>query len=148
MNFIHVPELDVNPSLSPGSVLARQNRRRLGSAACRLQECVRRRIREGKDNVMIRKSIIALAAVATLGLAALASGPASARGHFGGHFGGHMRMGGFRMGGFHQMAFRHRFFVRRFAVIRAPIFIGNGCWRVRWVHVHHHWRRHRIWVCG
>src|SRR5450631_389651 len=110
MNFIHVPELDVNPPLSPGSVLARQSRPRLGSASCWLQECDRRRIREGKDNVMFRKSIIALAAVATLGLAALASGPASARGHFGGHFGGHMRMGGIhRMGGFHQMAFRHRF---------------------------------------
>jgi hypothetical protein len=147
MNFIHVPELGVNPPLSPGSVPARQNGPRLGSAACRLQECVRRRIREGKDNVMFRKSIIALAATATLGLAAFASGPAAA--HWGGHRGGHMHMGGFhRMGGFHQMAFRHRFFVRRFAVIRAPIFIGNGCWRVRWVHVHHHWRRHRFWVCG
>ena len=101
---------------------------------------------------MFRKSIIALAAAATLGLAGLASGPAEA--HWGGgHMGGHMHMGGFhRMGAFHmraypRFAFRHRFFVRRFAVIRAP-FLIDGCWRVRWVHFHHHWRRHRVWVCG
>jgi hypothetical protein len=111
---------------------------------------------EGKDIAMFRKSIIALAAAATLGLAALASGPAEARGghgghgggHFGGHMGGHMHMGGFRhVGGFHQMAFRHRFFARRFAVIRAPLFIDDGCWRVRRGHFRHHWRRHRFWVC-
>jgi hypothetical protein len=109
---------------------------------------------EGKDYAMFRKSIIALAAAATLGLAALASGPAEARGHFGGHMGGHMHMGGFRhVGAFHmrtypRFAFRHRFFVHRFAVIRAPLLIDSGCWRIRWVHFHHHWRRHRVWVCG
>lgn len=107
---------------------------------------------EGKDNAMFRKSIIALAAAATLGLAALASGPAEAR--WGGHMGGHMHFGGFHhVGAFHmraypRFAFRHRIFVRRFAVIRAPIFIGSSCWRVRWVHVHHHWKRRRVWVCG
>jgi hypothetical protein len=109
---------------------------------------------------MFRKSIIALAAVATLGLVALASGPASAHwggGHMGGHRGGHV--GGFRMGGFHHVgafhmrayprfAFRHRVFVRRFAVIRAPIFIGNGCWRVHRVRIHRHWVRRHVWVCG
>jgi hypothetical protein len=100
---------------------------------------------------MFRKSILALAAAATLGLAALASGPAEA--HFG-HRGGHFHMGGFhRVGFFHvrahpHFAFRHRFFIRRFAVLPAPILIDSGCWRIRWVHIHHHWRRHRIWVCG
>jgi hypothetical protein len=104
---------------------------------------------------MFRKSIIALAAAATLGVTALAAGPAAARwGGHGGHMGGHMHMGGFRhVGAFHvhaypRFAFRHRFFVRRFAVLPAPILIDGGCWRVRWVHYYHHWRRHRIWVCG
>jgi hypothetical protein len=53
---------------------------------------------------MFRKSIIALAAAAALGLAALAPGPASAR------WGGGGDMGGLHLGGFHRMAFRHRFF--------------------------------------
>ena len=99
---------------------------------------------------MFRKSIIAFAAAATLGLAALASGPAEARGHFGGHMhmGGFHHMGAFHMRAFPRFAVRHRIFVRRFAVIRAPILIGPSCWRIRWVHVHHHWRRHRVWVCG
>jgi len=95
---------------------------------------------------MFRKSIIALAAAATLGLAALAPGPAEARGHF--HMGGLHRVGVFHVRAFPRFAFRHRLFVRRFAVIRAPILINTGCWRVRWVHIHHHWRRHRVWVCG
>jgi hypothetical protein len=102
---------------------------------------------------MLRKSIIALAAAAALGLVALASAPASA--HRGGHWGGghmHMHMGGFHHArAFHvhpRFAFRHRVFVHRFAVIRAPIFIGHGCWRVHWVRIHRHWARRHVWVCG
>jgi hypothetical protein len=126
--------------------------------------------REG--HAMFRKSIITLAAAAALCLVALASASA----HWGGgHRGGHM--GGFRMGGFHHMggfrhiggfrhmggfhhvgafhmrayprfAFRHRVFVHRFAVIRGPIFVGNGCWRVHWVRIHRHWEHRHAWVCG
>ena len=82
---------------------------------------------------MFRKSIIALAAAATLGLAALASGPAEAR--WGGHMGGHMHFGGFHhVGAFHmraypRFAFRHRIFVRRFAV-RIKGYVRRGVKRL------------------
>jgi hypothetical protein len=98
---------------------------------------------------MFRKSIIALAAAATLGVGALVSTPASAHwGHWGGHFGG----GHF---GFHHAFFFHRgfvghpFFIHRYAFYR-PIYIdgGYGCWRWRRVPTYwgFHWRR--VWVCG
>jgi hypothetical protein len=111
---------------------------------------------------MFRKCILTFAAAATLGAAALASTPASA--HWGGHHMGHM---GVHMVAFHQMrafprvayrqhfvvrhrlAFRHPFFFRhRFAVVRAPILIDDGCWRVHHIWTDWGWRWRRIWVCG
>jgi hypothetical protein len=114
---------------------------------------------EGKDNAMFRKSIIPLAAAATLGVAALASSPASAF-HVG-HMGGFHRMGGFhQMRAFPHVAFRQHFFVRHvafrrpifvrrhFALIRAPILLHYGCMRVHRVWTHWGWRWRRVWVCG
>ena len=98
---------------------------------------------------MFRKSIITVAAAATLGLAALAPSPASA--HRGGHY-----MGGFHhMVAFHHMrAFRHvafhrRFFIRRhFALIRTPIYVSDSCVRVYRVWTPWGPRLRRAWVCG
>jgi hypothetical protein len=110
---------------------------------------------------MFRKSIIALAAAATLGAVALA--PSSASAYWGGH-----HFGGFRVGGFHRVwaprlayhphffAVRHRFFVarhpffvrRHFAFIDAPILLDGGCWRVHRVWTPWGLRWHRVWVCG
>jgi hypothetical protein len=103
---------------------------------------------------MFRKCILALAAAATLGAAALAPGPASAR--WGGHY-----MGGHRMLAFHHVrafphtVYRQRFFVRHpffprrhFALIRAPILLGGSCWRVHHAWTPWGWRWHRMWVCG
>jgi hypothetical protein len=114
---------------------------------------------EGKDNAMFRKSIIALAAAATLGVAALASSPASAF-HVG-HMGGFHRMGAFHQTrAFPHVAFRQRVFARRvafrhpiyvrhhFALMRAPILLSTSCWRIHWVRIHRHWQRRRVWVCG
>ncbi len=98
---------------------------------------------------MFRKSIIAFAAAATLGVAALASTPASAHwGHGGGHFGG----GHF---GFHHAFFFHRgfvghpFFFHRYAFYR-PVYFddGYGCWRWRRVPTYWGWHWRRVWVCG
>jgi hypothetical protein len=49
MNFIHVPELDVNPPLSPGSVPARQNRQaiRFGFMSAARMRPVPNEAREG-----------------------------------------------------------------------------------------------------
>lgn len=112
---------------------------------------------------MFRKRIITLAAAATLGVAALASGPASA--HWGGHWGGRWG-GGHRMWAFHRVAyhpryfayhprffvrrfaFRHPYFVRRhFVLIGRPILL-DGCWRVYRVPTYWGWRWRRVWVCG
>jgi hypothetical protein len=109
---------------------------------------------------MFRPCIIALAAAATLGAAVLSPSPASAR--FGGHhMGGHRMMAFHHMRAFphtayrqrfivrHRLAFRHPFLVRRhFALIRAPILIDEGCWRVHHVWSPWGWRLRRVWVCG
>jgi hypothetical protein len=88
--------------------------------------------------MLARKSIFALAAIATLGTTALAPTSASAfgghfggghfgGGHFGGgHFGGHF--GGFHFGGGHFWGFGHRFGFYR------P---GYAHWWPRW----HYWPR-------
>jgi hypothetical protein len=122
----------------------------------------------GEDHAMLRKCIITFAAIATLGVAALASGPASARGghwgggHWGGGHWGGGHWGGGHWGGHHMLAFhhphffvrerfafRHPFFFRRhFALIGGPILIDDGCWRVRRVLTRWGWRWHRVWVCG
>jgi hypothetical protein len=107
---------------------------------------------------MFRKCIITFAAIATLGVAALASGPASA--HWGGRGGGHWgggHCGGHHMWAYHhphffvreRFAFRHPFFFRRhFALIGAPILFDDGCWRVHRVPTYWGWRWRRVWVCG
>jgi len=105
-----------------------------------------------------RKTIVALAAVASLGAFALATNDASARGFGGGggmrmggggmhvgHIGGGGRIGGVgfrRIGGigFHRPGFFHRPGIRRWP----PIFVH---------HHHPHWRwgwgwRHRYWYPG
>jgi hypothetical protein len=95
---------------------------------------------------MLRKSIIAIAAAATLGGAALTSSPASA--HWGGwshHFGGFHHAVFFRP----SVAFHRPFLFRRhFALIAGPIFVDDGCWRVRRVPTFWGWRWRRVWVCG
>jgi hypothetical protein len=100
---------------------------------------------------MFRNSIIALAATATLGVAALTPAPASAHWR-----GGHHHMWAFHhMRAFPHMAYhrrfyaRHPFFVRhRFALIGAPILLSDGC--VRTYRVFTPWgpRWRRVWVCG
>jgi len=98
---------------------------------------------------MLRKSIIALAAAATLGVTALASSPASA--HWGGW--GH----GFHHGFFfhRSVAFHHPFVLGRPFFFRRHFFAGPvlidddyGCWRVRRVPTIWGWRWRRVWVCG
>jgi hypothetical protein len=119
---------------------------------------------------MLRKTIVALAAAASIGGAvALSPTAASARmggfhggggfhaAHFGGfraaHVGGGFRtanFGGARFAAFHRPFFHHRFhrFHRfaRFGFISAPIYAYSdyGCWR--WVPTH--WGLRRVWVCG
>jgi hypothetical protein len=111
---------------------------------------------KGKDNAMFRKCIITFAALATLGVAALASGPASAR--WGGHGGGG-HWGGGHWGGGHwggHLAFHHpHFFVRERFAFRHPFFfrrhfalLDDGCWRVHRALTPWGWRWHRVWVCG
>jgi hypothetical protein len=93
---------------------------------------------------MLRKSIIALAAAAALGIGALASTPASAHwGHWGGHFGFH------RAFFFHRAFVGHPFFLHRYAFYR-PIYLddGYGCWRWRRVPTYWGWHWRRVWVCG
>jgi hypothetical protein len=111
---------------------------------------------------MLSRSIITLAAAASLGAAVLASAPAWARmggGHGGGHaaMGGHFAAGGVRSaaivhdGNFavrnrvivnnrfpvrHRFAFRHH----RFAFVGGPIIVDDSCWR--W------WYGRRIWLCN
>jgi hypothetical protein len=100
---------------------------------------------------MFRKCIITFAALATLGVAALAAGPASA--HWGGRWGG----GGHHMWAFHhphffareRFAFRHPFLFRRhLALIGPPILVDDGCWRIHRVPTYWGWRWRRVWVCG
>jgi hypothetical protein len=121
--------------------------------------------RSGKEIIMLPRSIITLAAAASLGAAVLASAPASAR-MGGGHGGGHAAMGGHfggvrsasvvRGGTFrsnfvvrnrvivnnrfpvrhHRFAFRHH----RFAFAGGPVIVDDTCWR--W------WHGRRIWLCN
>ena len=95
---------------------------------------------------MFRKCIISFAAAATLGVAALASGPASA------HWGGGHHMWAFHHPHFfirERFVFRHPYFVRHhFALIQAPILIDDGCWRIHRVPTYWGWRWRRVWVCG
>ena|SRR5258708_684155 len=98
---------------------------------------------------MFRKCIISFAAAATLGVAALASGPASA--HWGGHWGGGHMWASHHPHFFIRERFvlRHPYFVRHhFALIRAPILLDDGCWRVHRVPTYWGWRWRRVWVCG
>ncbi|HEY6259511.1 MAG TPA: sulfur globule protein precursor [Xanthobacteraceae bacterium] len=95
---------------------------------------------------MLRKTIIALAAAATLGVGALASSPASA------HWGGGWHHMGFHHGFFFHRAFvGHPFFFRRhFAFVGGPLYLDDdyGCWRIRRVPTYWGWRWRRVWVCG
>jgi hypothetical protein len=99
---------------------------------------------------MFRKCIITFAALATLGVAALAPGPASA--HWGGRWGGGHHVWAFHHPHFffrERFAFRHPFVFRRhFAWIGAPIFLDGGCWRTHRVPTYWGWRWRRVWVCG
>jgi hypothetical protein len=130
--------------------------------ARRLQACcedVRRR-RAGAHpeqtwrNLMVRKTLIALAAAATLGAAALTPGTAAAAHgfHRGGHAGHHGHFA--PRHAFHNgFAFRHRpVFVRHhvrrhFAFVGVPLVASDSCVVVRrvWTRWGWHWRR--IWVC-
>ena len=116
---------------------------------------------------MLRKMMIALAAVTFVGAMAVSS-TADARmgGGFGGGFGGggfRGGMSGFRGGfvgprfGFHnrfffrpRFAFHNRFFFgSRFAFAAVPFgigvgFYGSSCWRWR----PGPWGWQRVWVCG
>jgi hypothetical protein len=111
---------------------------------------------EGKDSAMFRKSIVTLAALATLGVAALTPGPASAHWR-----GGHHMWAFHHMRAYPHMAYRTHFFVRhrfavrhpiflrhRFALIGAPILLDDGCVRVHkvWTPRGPRWRH--VWVCG
>lgn len=95
---------------------------------------------------MLRKTIIAFAAAATLGVAALASTPAAARwGGWGFHH-------DFHRGSFVRNPFvvRHPFFFHRH-FFAGPVLIDSdeyGCWRLRRVPTVWGWRWRRVWVCG
>jgi hypothetical protein len=95
---------------------------------------------------MIRKTMIALAAVAALGTAFVAT-EASARS--GGHgFGGHH---GFSGGGFRHHGFHRGFFGSGFGFYGYPYsaYYGyDGCYQVRRVPTPWGWRWRRVWVCG
>jgi hypothetical protein len=101
----------------------------------------------------IKTALFALAAVATVGAASLASSPAEARGfggfHFGGggmHFGGGARFGGNHFGGarfggfrgFHPRLAFNRFNHFHFNHFRRPIWGFNHC---RWGFHHCGWHR-------
>ena len=108
---------------------------------------------------MLRKTIVALAAVASLGAAALIPNRADAapfhrggthgafhagwRGHFAPPLAHRHRFGLHRHGGFaHRVVpFRHR-------LIAAPIIVGDPCVRVRPGWTAWGWRWERVWVCG
>jgi hypothetical protein len=102
---------------------------------------------------MLRKTIVAIAAAASIGGAvALTATEASARhGGFGGgfHHGGHFAFhhGGMRVAHFHHFGRFHRFHrfgFRRFAFAGGPNYAyGGSCWR--WVPTRWGWRRH--WYC-
>jgi hypothetical protein len=75
---------------------------------------------------MFRKTAIALAAVATLGAAALAPTAASA-----GHW--HHKHHGWKSFHFHAPVFAHGY--------------GYKCWRTKWVKSYYGWRQVRVNVC-
>ena len=107
---------------------------------------------------MVRKTLMALAAAATLGAAALAPGTAAAAHGF--HGGGHAGFHGHfapRPVVHNRFVFRDRFghrpfFVRHhvrhhFAYVGVPLVASDSCVVVRrvWTPWGWHWRR--IWVC-
>jgi hypothetical protein len=102
---------------------------------------------------MVRKTLIALAAVATLGAAALTPGTAAAHGfHRGVHAGHH---GHFvpRPVVHNHFVFRHRpIFVRHhvrrhFAFVGVPVAASDSCVVVRRTWTPWGWRWKRFWVC-
>ena len=105
---------------------------------------------------MFRKSFLTLAALATLGAAALAPNTASAMyGRFAAfhsgfapvafhnHFVGHNRFV-FR----DRVVFGRPFFRPRFAVLASPLVVDDDCTIVRRVWTPWGWRWHRVWACG
>src|SRR5215472_8877000 len=117
--------------------------------------------RGGKS--MLRKTLIALMAIAALGMGSTAMAMHGGGGGFGGgggwHGGGWHHGGGCQASAFHSHPFaRHAFFVhnrhffphRHFAFFRRRHFFGVGlyatasCWT--WVPTRFGW--HRVWVCG
>ena len=119
---------------------------------------------------MLRKTLIALMAIAALGMGSTAMAMHSGGGGFGGGGGWHgggrgfAGGGGWHGGGWHASAFhshplarnaffvhhRHFFLHRHFAFFRHRHFFGVGlyaaasCWT--WVPTRYGW--HRVWVCG
>ncbi len=90
----------------------------------------------------MNKLLIAVAAAGTIGIAALATTSAEAKG-FGGHGGGHgFHGGGHHGGGFghHGGGFRHfgggyRHYGHRWGGVRVVSYgggYGGSCWRTRW----------------
>jgi hypothetical protein len=81
---------------------------------------------------MFRKSILALAAAASLGALALTTTDASAFGHFGGR--------GFAHASFARVAGPHFAFHRNFAFRRIiPVYHAHWRWRWRFAHYHPYW---------
>jgi len=107
---------------------------------------------------MVRKTLIAFAAAASLGAAALTPGAAAAAHGF--RHGGHAGMHGHfapRHVVHNRFVFRHHvahrpFFVRRhlrrhFAFVGGPLVVSDSCVVVRRVSTPWGWHWRRIWVC-
>jgi hypothetical protein len=103
---------------------------------------------------MVRKTLIALAAAASLGAVALTPGTAAAAHgfHRGGHAGFHGHLAP-RPAFHNRFAFRHRpVFVRHhvrrhFAFVGVPLVASDSCVVVRRVWTPWGWHWKRIWVC-
>ena len=90
---------------------------------------------------MLRKTIVAIAAIAALGTVALSSNNASARGWGGGHVG--FRGGGWRGGGWRGSGLGWRGGPRFYGYGGPYYAYGYTCWR--WVPSV--WGPRRVWVC-
>jgi hypothetical protein len=89
---------------------------------------------------MLRKLIIALAAIAAIGIAAVPTDSLARGGHGGGHGGWHGGGGGWRGGGYYGGPYVYGYYPYSG--------VPYTCWRTVRVATPYGWRLRRVWVCG